>query len=34
MTPQDLKEYIYENDKVDFVLNEIGCHHIKLNKNK
>lgn len=34
MTPQDLKEYIYENNKIDFVLNEIGCHHIKLNKSK
>jgi len=23
-----LKEYIYENDKVEFILEEIGCHNI------
>lgn len=34
MTPQDLKEYIYENNKIDYVLEQIGCHHIKLNQNE
>lgn len=24
-----LKKYIYENNKVEYVLEEIGCHHIK-----
>lgn len=24
-----LKQYIYENKKIEFVLQEIGCHHIK-----
>ena len=29
-----LKKYIFENDKVEFVLEKIGCHHIKYNSNK
>ena len=29
-----LKKYIFENDKVEFVLEKIGCHHIKYYSNK
>lgn len=29
MDLRELKQYIYENRKVEFVLNEIGCHHVK-----
>jgi DNA primase len=25
----NLKKYIYENNKVEYVLEEIGCHHVK-----
>ena len=34
MTGLELKEYIFNNCKIEYVLNEIGCHHIKYNKNK
>lgn len=29
-----LKQYIFENEKIEFVLNEIGCHHIQYHPNK
>ena len=29
MELKELKQYIYDNQKVEFVLNEIGCHHVK-----
>lgn len=28
MTVTELKEYIYDNGKIEFILNEIGCGHI------
>lgn len=31
---QDLKDYIYENDKLEEVLEELGLHHIQWNNNK
>lgn len=34
MTPHDLKEYIYDNKKIEFILEKIGCHHIQYHKNK
>lgn len=34
MTGAELKEYIFENNKIEYVLEQIGCHHIKYNKNK
>ena len=30
----ELKEYIYKNDKIEYILNEIGCHSIKYHPNK
>ena len=29
MDVYDLKNYIYENDRVDEILKDLGCHHIK-----
>lgn len=29
-----LKQYIFDNKKVEFVLEEIGCHHIQYHPNK
>lgn len=29
-----LKEYIFENNKIEYVLESIGCHHIKYHPNK
>ena len=29
-----LKRYIYENDKIEYILNEIGCHSIVYHPNK
>lgn len=34
MTIKSLKKYIYENNKIEFVLDSIGCHHIKHHLNK
>ncbi len=34
MTIQELKEYIYSNGKIKYILEEIGCHHIKYHQNK
>lgn len=34
MTIKMLKEYIFENNKIEFVLESIGCHHIKYHSNK
>lgn len=34
MTIKELKKYIFENDKIEFVLDSIGCHHIKYHPNK
>lgn len=33
MTAQELKEHVYENDLIEQVLSEIGCHHIKKHSN-
>lgn len=30
----NLKKYIYENEKIEYVLNEIGCGHIQYHSNK
>lgn len=32
MTISELKAYIYENDKVEYILEQIGCHKIKYHK--
>lgn len=29
-----LKKYIYENNKIEFVLNEIGCNHVQYHPNR
>lgn len=29
-----LKKYIYENNKIEYILEEIGCNHIKYHPNK
>lgn len=34
MTIKTLKKYIHENNKVEFVLDSIGCHNIKHHPNK
>lgn len=34
MTVNELKEYVYENKKIEYVLNEIGCHSIKYHMSK
>lgn len=34
MDAVNLKRYIYENDKIEYVLNEIGCHNIVYHRNK
>lgn len=30
----DLKRYIYENQKIEYILEKIGCHNIKYNESK
>ncbi len=34
MTISELKEYIYNNNKIEYILNEIGCHSITYHPNK
>lgn len=34
MDTVSLKKYIFENQKIEFVLNKIGCHHIQYHSNK
>lgn len=34
MEIQDIKDYIINNDKTEYVLEELNCHHIKLHSNK
>lgn len=34
MTTVELKEYIFENDKIPFILETIGCSNVKFNKEK
>ena len=34
MLAVDLKKYIYENNKIEYVLDSIGCTHIKFHDNK
>jgi len=34
MDIHSLKEYIYSNNKIEFILNEIGCSHIVYHPNK
>lgn len=34
MTISELKEYIYEHEKIKYVLEKIGCHNIKYNEQK
>ena len=34
MTISELKEYIYNNDKIEYILEEIGCHSIAYHPNK
>lgn len=34
MTIKTLKKFIFDNNKVEFVLETIGCHHIKYHPNK
>ena len=33
MTITELKTFIYENNKIEYVLEQIGCHHIKYHSN-
>lgn len=34
MTISELKEYIYKEQKIEYILKEIGCHDIKYNSQK
>ena len=34
MTVNELKTYIYDNNKVEDILKAIGCHHIRFHKGK
>ena len=34
VTITELKKYIYQNEKIQFVLNAVGCHNIKYHANK
>ena len=34
MTISELKEYIYEHEKIEYVLEKIGCHNVKYNEQK
>ena len=34
MTISELKEYIYKEGKIEYVLEEIGCHNIAYHPNK
>lgn len=34
MDVQSLKKYIRKNDKVEYILSELGCHKIRFNSNK
>lgn len=34
MTINELKEYIYNENKIEYILNEIGCHSITYHPNK
>lgn len=34
MTISELKEYIYEQNKIQYILEQLGCHEIKYNKQK
>lgn len=34
MTVNELKEYIYEQNKIEYILEEIGCHNIVYHPNK
>ena len=34
MTIHELKEYIWKNKKIEYILNDIGCHNIKYNEKK
>lgn len=33
MTISELKKYIHENNKTEYILEQIGCHHIKYHSN-
>jgi DNA primase len=34
VTISELKEYIYKENKIPFILEQLGCHNIKFNKSK
>ena len=34
MTSQELKNYILDNSKIEYILEDLGCHHIKFNSQK
>ena len=34
MTVIDLKKYIYENNKIEFILESLNCHHINYHESK
>lgn len=34
MTSQELKDYIIDNNKIEYILEDLGCHHIKFNSQK
>ena len=34
MTINELKEYIYEQNKIQDILEELGCHEIKYNEQR
>ena len=34
MTINELKEYIYNQNKIEYILKQLGCHEIKYNSQK
>ena len=34
MNSKELKNYIIDNEKCEVILEELGCHNIKLHSNK
>lgn len=34
MLPRELKQYIFNNNKIEFILKQIGCHHINTSNSK
>ena len=34
MTISELKEYIYSENKIQYILEQLGCHNVRYNDNK